>query len=107
MNIDVADVRRRITPRTRAILPVHFAGPPVRHRARSGRSPREHGLALVEDAAHALEATVDGRHCGTFGDFGCFSFYVTKSVTTVERRAAGRARSPARPTGCDGSRCTA
>jgi dTDP-4-amino-4,6-dideoxygalactose transaminase len=43
-----------------------------------------HGLSVVEDCAHAIEATIDGRHCGTFGDFGCFSFYVTKNVTTVE-----------------------
>jgi dTDP-4-amino-4,6-dideoxygalactose transaminase len=83
MNIDVEDVRRKITPRTRAILPVHFAGRPC-DMAALGRVAAEHGLALVEDAAHALEATVDGRHCGTFGDFGCFSFYVTKSLTTVE-----------------------
>ena len=82
-NIDVADVRRKITPRTRAIVPVHFAGRPC-DIAALGSLAREHGLALVEDAAHALEATVDGRHCGTFGDFGCFSFYVTKSVTTAD-----------------------
>jgi dTDP-4-amino-4,6-dideoxygalactose transaminase len=82
-NIDVADVRRKITSRTRAILPVHFAGRPCDVVA-LGSLAREHGLALVEDAAHALEATVDGRHCGTFGDFGCFSFYVTKSVTTAD-----------------------
>ena len=83
MNLDPDDVRRRLTPRTRAILPVHFAGRPC-DLAALGRIAEEHGLAIVEDAAHALEATIDGRHCGTFGDFGCFSFYVTKSLTTVE-----------------------
>jgi dTDP-4-amino-4,6-dideoxygalactose transaminase len=83
LNIDPDDVRRRITPRTRAIVPVHFAGRPCDMTALL-RIAAEHGLAVVEDAAHALEATVDGRHCGTFGDFGCFSFYVTKSLTTVE-----------------------
>jgi dTDP-4-amino-4,6-dideoxygalactose transaminase len=82
-NIDVEDVRRKITPRTRAILAVHFAGRPCDVAALATLA-REHGLALVEDAAHALEATVGGRHCGTFGDFGCFSFYVTKSVTTAD-----------------------
>jgi dTDP-4-amino-4,6-dideoxygalactose transaminase len=83
LNIDVADVRRKLTPRTRAILPVHFAGRPCDVGALAALA-REHGLALVEDAAHALEATVEGRHCGTFGDFGAFSFYVTKSVTTAD-----------------------
>ena len=83
LNLDPDDVRRRLTPRTRAILPVHFAGRPC-DLAALGRIAEEHGLAIVEDAAHALEATIDGRHCGTFGDFGCFSFYVTKSLTTVE-----------------------
>ena len=80
--------RRRRAPQDHAAhardRPGALRGRPVRHRRARRRSPREHGLALVEDAAHALEATVDGRHCGTFGDFGCFSFYVTKSVTTVD-----------------------
>jgi dTDP-4-amino-4,6-dideoxygalactose transaminase len=83
LTIDPDDVRRKITPRTRAVVPVHFAGRPC-DMAALARVAEEHGLALVEDAAHALEATVGGRHCGTFGDFGCFSFYVTKSLTTVE-----------------------
>jgi dTDP-4-amino-4,6-dideoxygalactose transaminase len=99
LNIDPADVRRKITPRTRAIVPVHFAGRPCDMTALRAIAD-QHGLALVEDAAHALEATIDGRHCGTFGDFGCFSFYVTKSLTTVEggmvvardRRAADRVK---------------
>jgi dTDP-4-amino-4,6-dideoxygalactose transaminase len=82
-NIDLDDVRRRITPLTRAIVPVHFAGRPCDMKALE-RIAAEHGLAVVEDAAHALEAAIDGRHCGTFGDFGCFSFYATKSLTTVE-----------------------
>jgi dTDP-4-amino-4,6-dideoxygalactose transaminase len=83
LNIDPEDVRRRITSRTRAVVPVHFAGRPCDMEA-LGRIAAEHGLAVVEDAAHALEATIGERHCGTFGDFGCFSFYVTKSLTTVE-----------------------
>jgi len=83
LNLDPDDVRRKLTPRTRAIIPVHFAGRPCDMGALM-QIAGEHGLAVVEDAAHALEATVGGRHCGTFGDFGCFSFYVTKSLTTVE-----------------------
>jgi dTDP-4-amino-4,6-dideoxygalactose transaminase len=83
LNIDPEDLRRKITPRTRAIVPVHFAGRPCDMQA-LGVIAAEHGLAIVEDAAHALEGTLGGRHCGTFGDFGCFSFYVTKSLTTVE-----------------------
>ena len=83
MNIDPADVARRITPRTLAILPVHFAGRPCDMTALLDLASA-HGLRVLEDCAHAIESTVDGRHCGTFGDFGCFSFYVTKNVTTVE-----------------------
>jgi dTDP-4-amino-4,6-dideoxygalactose transaminase len=52
-------------------------------------------LAVVEDCAHAIETLVDGRHCGTFGDLGCFSFYVTKNMTTVEGGMVV-AREPAR-----------
>src|SRR5262245_30688475 len=83
MNLDVDDVARRITPRTRAILPVHFAGRPCAMPAIMALA-RTHELAVVEDCAHAIEATIDGQHCGTFGDVGCFSFYVTKNMTTVE-----------------------
>jgi dTDP-4-amino-4,6-dideoxygalactose transaminase len=82
-NLDPEDVRRRITPKTRAILPVHFAGRPCDMGALMAVA-REHGLVVVEDAAHAVDATIGGRHCGTLGDFGCFSFYVTKNMTTVE-----------------------
>jgi len=83
MNIDVAAAARRITKRTRAILPVHFAGRPCDMPAIMDLA-RAHDLFVVEDCAHAVEATIDGRHCGTFGDFGCFSFYATKNMTTAE-----------------------
>ena len=77
MNIDPAALAARIGPRTGALLPVHFAGRPC-DMGRIMDLARERGVRVVEDCAHAIEATVDGRHCGTFGDFGCFSFYVTK-----------------------------
>jgi dTDP-4-amino-4,6-dideoxygalactose transaminase len=83
LNLDPADVARKLTPRTRVLLPVHFAGRPCAM-GPLGEIARAHQLAIVEDCAHAIEATLDGRHCGTFGDFGCFSFYVTKNMTTVE-----------------------
>jgi len=83
MNVDPDDVRRKIGPKTRALLPVHFAGRPCDMAALTAIA-REHDLAVVEDCAHAIEATIDGRHCGTFGDFGCFSFYATKNLTTAE-----------------------
>ena len=83
MNLDVEAAARRITPRTCAIVPVHFAGRPCDMPAITALA-RAHGLAVVEDCAHAIEATIDGRHCGTFGDVGCFSFYATKNVTTAE-----------------------
>src|SRR5579862_805735 len=83
MNLDVAAAARCITRRTCAILPVHFAGRPCDMPAIMALA-REHNLAVIEDCAHAIEATIDDRHCGTFGDFGCFSFYATKNITTVE-----------------------
>jgi len=83
MNIDPVDVERKISPRTRAIIPVHFAGRPCDMKAIMALAAR-HKLHVIEDCAHAIEATIDGQHCGTFGEFGCFSFYVTKNMTTVE-----------------------
>jgi dTDP-4-amino-4,6-dideoxygalactose transaminase len=82
-NIDPDQVESKITPRTRAILPVHFAGRPC-DMAALVQIANKHGLKIIEDCAHAAEATFDGRPVGTFGDFGCFSFYVTKNMTTGE-----------------------
>jgi dTDP-4-amino-4,6-dideoxygalactose transaminase len=83
MNLDPAAVEAAITPRTRAILPVHFAGHPCDMDAFVSIT-RRHGLILIEDCAHAIETLYKGQHAGTFGDFGCFSFYVTKNVVTGE-----------------------
>ncbi len=82
-NIDPAALAAAIGPRTRAVLPVHFAGRPCDMAAIMALC-RRHGLALIEDCAHAIETEYRGEHAGTFGDFGCFSFYVTKNVVTGE-----------------------
>jgi dTDP-4-amino-4,6-dideoxygalactose transaminase len=82
-NIDPSAIEAAITPRTRAILPVHFAGRPCAM-DRIMAIARKHDLVVIEDCAHAVEAEFDGRPLGTFGDFGCFSFYVTKNVVTGE-----------------------
>ena len=83
MNLDVADVERKITPRTRALLPVHFGGRLCDMDALCALAAHK-GLKLIEDCAHAIESEHGGRKAGTFGDFGCFSFYVTKNVVTGE-----------------------
>jgi aminotransferase EvaB len=77
--MDLNDVTRRITPRTRAILPVHLFGNAVDMPALMTIA-RRHGLAVVEDCAQSCGTTLDGRHTGTFGDVGCFSFYPTKNL---------------------------
>jgi dTDP-4-amino-4,6-dideoxygalactose transaminase len=83
MNIDPVQVEARITPRTKALLPVHFAGRPCNMEALADIAAR-HELKMIEDCAHAIETEYHGRKAGTFGDFGCFSFYATKNVTTGE-----------------------
>jgi dTDP-4-amino-4,6-dideoxygalactose transaminase len=83
MNIDPAAVEKLITPRTRAVLPVHFAGRPCEMDSLMDIAKRA-DLLMVEDCAHAIETEWNGRKAGTFGDAGCFSFYATKNVTTAE-----------------------
>jgi dTDP-4-amino-4,6-dideoxygalactose transaminase len=83
MNLDPEAVEAAITPRTRAILPVHFAGRPCDMAALTAIAARNE-LRLIEDCAHAIETQIDGKHAGTFGDAGCFSFYVTKNMVTGE-----------------------
>jgi dTDP-4-amino-4,6-dideoxygalactose transaminase len=83
MNIDPQEVEKKVSDKTRAILPVHFAGRPCEMDQLMAFA-RRHQLRVVEDAAHAIESTYKGRPIGTIGDLGCFSFYVTKNITTVE-----------------------
>ncbi|MBD3265435.1 UDP-4-amino-4,6-dideoxy-N-acetyl-beta-L-altrosamine transaminase, partial [bacterium] len=81
--IDPAEIERRITPNTRAIVPVHLHGRPCDMDAIS-RIARENNLLVIEDCAHAIETLYHGRHAGTFGDAGCFSFYVTKNIVGID-----------------------
>ena len=83
MNLDPGAAAAAITPRTKALLPVHLAGRPVDVRAFRGLAKR-HGLALIEDAAHCVEGIAKGARVGTTADFTCFSFYATKNLTTGE-----------------------
>ena len=82
-NIDPAAVQAKITPKTRALMPVHFAGRPCEMDALMSLA-ETHSLKVIEDCAHAIETEYHGRSAGTFGDFGCFSFYVTKNIVTGE-----------------------
>jgi len=78
-----AAIERAITPRTRAIIAVHYAGCPTRIDAILEMA-RLHNLKVIEDAAHALPARYIGKMVGGFGDITCFSFYATKTLTTGE-----------------------
>lgn len=73
----------KLSRHTRALLPVHLAGRPCDMDGLMAIA-RIHNLKVIEDCAHAVEAEYQGRKLGTFGDFGCFSFYVTKNVVTGE-----------------------
>jgi len=83
MNIDPIEVKKKITSKTKAIIPVHFAGRAC-HMDALVSLCKEHKLVLIEDCAHAIETTYKGKAAGTFGDFGCVSFYVTKNIVTGE-----------------------
>jgi dTDP-4-amino-4,6-dideoxygalactose transaminase len=83
LNVDVADAERRITPRTRALMPVHYAGAPCDLETLTAIAAAR-GLHVVEDAAHALGATRRGRRVGGGGDIACFSFDSIKNITCGE-----------------------
>ena len=83
LGLDPADVERRLTPRTSALLPVHYAGVAPDMEALLALA-RQRGLRVVEDAAQGLGATWRGRALGTLGDAGCLSFHETKNVTCGE-----------------------
>jgi len=83
LNIDVNDAARKCGPRTRAIVPVHMAGHPCDMDTVSALA-NEHGLRVMEDAAHALPAAYRGRSVGSISELTVFSFYATKNLTTGE-----------------------
>jgi dTDP-4-amino-4,6-dideoxygalactose transaminase len=86
LNVTSTTIEEAITPRTKAAIPVHFAGRPMAIDDVVGQLDR-HGIPVVEDTAHAFPsriARLDGRYAGTFGRVGAFSFYATKTITTGE-----------------------
>jgi len=83
LNIDAAAVDAAVTPRTRAVIPVDFAGQPCDLDAIMAVGAR-HGLPVIEDAAHAIGAAYKGRRIGGIADATCFSFYATKNITSGE-----------------------
>jgi dTDP-4-amino-4,6-dideoxygalactose transaminase len=83
MNIDPLEIESKITEKTKCVLPVHFAGRPCPMDSIL-EIVSENQLFLVEDCAHAIETEYHGKPAGTFGEFGCFSFYATKNVVTGE-----------------------
>ncbi|MFO0770263.1 MAG: DegT/DnrJ/EryC1/StrS family aminotransferase [Nitrospiraceae bacterium] len=83
LNLDPNRFAEKITSRTKAVIPVHFAGHPCDMQSLS-EVAAAHKLAVVEDAAHAFPSVYRGRRIGSIGDITCFSFYATKTLTTGE-----------------------
>jgi dTDP-4-amino-4,6-dideoxygalactose transaminase len=83
LNMDPTAFEAAITPRTKAVIPVDVAGLPC-EMPRIQATARARGLAVIEDAAHSLPASIGGARVGTIADMTCFSFYATKTVTTGE-----------------------
>jgi dTDP-4-amino-4,6-dideoxygalactose transaminase len=83
LNISIPSIKKSITAKTKAIIPVHFAGKSCKIKEIASIARKNH-IAIIEDCAHAIGARVNSKHVGTFGQSGCFSFYPTKNFTTIE-----------------------
>jgi len=83
MNISLNSILSSISKKTKAIIPVHFAGLAC-NMNKIMKIARSKKLFVIEDCAHAIGTKINNKHVGTFGDFGCFSFYPTKNITTIE-----------------------
>ena len=82
-NIDPEQVRKQITPKIKGIVAVHLAGLPAAI-DEIQEICEENNLVFIEDAAHAVGSVYNGKHAGTFGNFGCFSFFSSKNLSTGE-----------------------
>lgn len=83
MNISADSIKENISSKTKAILPVHFAGLAC-DMTKIRKIAKQNNLKVLEDCAHAIGTTWQKKHVGNFGDAGCFSFYPTKNMTTIE-----------------------
>jgi perosamine synthetase len=83
LNISIKEIEKAISPRTKAIIPVHYGGQPCDMDEILGIA-RKFNLRVLEDAAHSLPATYKGKKIGTISDVTCFSFYATKTLSTGE-----------------------
>lgn len=83
LNLDVNDIKKKITPKTKAIIVVHYGGHPC-DMAQISSLARKKGIKVIEDAAHATGASYNDRNVGTLGDIACFSFHAVKNLTTGE-----------------------
>ena len=83
LNISIDSIEKSITKNTKAIIPVHFAGK-ICNIDKIKKIANNNNLKIIEDCAHAIGTRNKKKHVGTFGDAGCFSFYPTKNITTIE-----------------------
>lgn len=83
LNIDLKEIEKKISKKTKAIIPVHYAGQPC-EMDEILKIAKKYNLTVIEDAAHAIGSRYRGRMIGTIGDFTCFSFYAAKNLTTAE-----------------------
>lgn len=83
LTIDPQEIHRLVTPRTKAVIVMHYGGYPCQMGAILDAA-RQHGLHVIEDAAHSPGGWIDGKHLGTLGAIGCFSFFSNKNLSTGE-----------------------
>jgi perosamine synthetase len=83
LNISINSIKKNLTKKTKAIIPVHMAGFPC-NMVEIMKIAKKNNLKIIEDCAHALGSHINKKHVGTFGNVGCFSFYPIKNLTTIE-----------------------